>query len=126
MKELRQKQIVKRRLYSTPVLVILLIVTGLIIHSTYKIVQKYRESAGYVDALKQKSNDLANREIQLKGDITRLGTDEGIDTEIKEKFNVSKEGERVAIIVGEADNSSNTATSTEHWWKRLWGSIMGD
>ncbi len=125
MKELRQKQIVKRRLYSTPVLVILLIVTGLIIHSTYKIVQKYRESAGYVDALKQKANDLASREIQLKGDITRLGTDEGIDTEIKEKFNVSKEGERVAIIVDQANNSSNTATSTEHWWKRLWGSIIG-
>lgn len=126
MKELRQKQIVKRRLYSTPVLIILLIITGLIIHSTYKIVQKYRESAGYVDVLKQKANDLASREIQLKGDITRLGTDEGIDTEIKEKFNVSKEGERVAIIVDQADNSSNTATSTEHWWKRLWGSIIGD
>ena len=126
MKELRQKQIVKRRMYSTPVLIILLVVTGLIIHSTYKIVQKYRESAGYVDVLKQKANDLAEREIQLKGDITRLGTDEGIDTEIKEKFNVSKEGERVAIIVGEANNSSNTATSTLHWWKSLWSSIMGD
>ncbi len=126
MKELRQKQIVKRRLYSTPVLIILLIITGLIIHSTYKIVQKYRESAGYVNDLKQKADDLANREIQLKGDIARLGTDEGIDTEIKEKFNVSKEGEKVAIIVGEADNSSNTATSTEHWWKSLWSSIMGN
>lgn len=126
MKELRQKQIVKRRLYSTPVLIILLIITGLIIHSTYKIVQKYRESAGYVNVLKQKANDLTTRETQLKGDITRLGTDEGIDTEIKEKFNVSKEGEKVAIIVDQADNSSNTATSTEHWWKRLWGSIMGD
>lgn len=126
MKELRQKQIVKRRLYSTPALIVLSIITGLIIHSTYKIVQKYRESAGYVDVLKQKANDLSSRETQLKGDITRLGTDEGIDTEIKEKFNVSKGGERVAIIVGEANNSSNTATSTEHWWKRFWGSIIGD
>lgn len=126
MKELRQKQIVKRRLYSTPALIILLVITGLIIHSTYKIVRKYQESANYVDALKQKATDLAEREIQLKGDITRLGTDEGIDAEIKEKFNVSKEGERVAIIVDRADNSSNTATSTLHWWKRLWGSIIGD
>ncbi len=126
MKELRQKQIVKRRLYSTPVLLLLAVITGLTIRSTYQIVQKYRESAGYVDTLKQKANDLADREIELKEDITRLSTEEGIDTEIKEKFNVSKEGEKVAIIVDQTDNSSNTATSTEHWWKRLWGSIMGN
>lgn len=126
MKELRQKQIVKRRLYSTPILVILIIITGFIVHSTYKIVQKYRESAGYVNALKQKATDLTSREIQLKNDIARLSTDEGIDSEIKEKFNVSKEGERVAIIVDQTDNSSGTATSSEHWWKSLWSSIMGN
>ena len=125
MRELRQKQKIKRRLYSTPVLVILLVIALLAIRSTWSIIGKYRESAGYVDDLRQKSIDLNAREAELKANIARLGTDAGIETEIKEKFNVSREGEQVAIIVDKDGHSTSTSTTTDPWWKRLWDSIMG-
>jgi len=124
MKELHQKQIAKRRLYSTPVLVALLILTGLIIRSTYNIAQKYLESAEHVDTLEQKANDLLNRETKLKTDIVRMGTDEGIDTEIKEKFNVVKDGGRVAVIVDEVNRASSTEIIKLPWYKKLWNAII--
>jgi len=125
MKELHHKQIIRRRVYSIPVLVIFAVVTVLAIRSAWNIIGKYRESAVYVDELKQRADKLSNEEAQLNSDIAHLGTEEGIDNEIKGKFNVSKEGEQVAIIISKEDVSTSTAISTEIWWKRMWSSIMG-
>jgi len=124
MRELHQKQIIKRRLYSVPVLVVLFIVTGLAIRSTYNIVKKYQESAGHVNILEQKIGNLIDREQQLKNDIFRLGTDEGVDKEIKEKFNVVKDGGKVAIMIDEDDRINSTTTITSTWYKRFWDAII--
>ncbi len=125
MKELRHKQEVRRRLYSLPVLIGLLLVTILIGRGTWNIAQKYRESARLVTDLRAQEVELTTKQASLKADIAKLNTDEGLDAEIKDKFNVVKPGEQVAVIVDATKPATSTATSTPSWWKRLWSSIIG-
>lgn len=126
MKELQQKQRIKRRIYSTPVLVGFLIIIIFVIRGTYGVVMKDRESAQSVSNLKAKMATLSDREAQLKAEIARLGTSEGVDTLIKEKFSVSKEGERVAVIVNEPNSSTSSSTgeTKANWFQRLWRSFL--
>jgi cell division protein FtsB len=119
MRELQQKQKMKKRLYSLPALAALLVVTVLILHGTYGVLKKQRESAMHVKELEAKVEALSNRQAELKTDISKLQTDEGIDTEIKTKFSVTREGEHVAVIVDPKDESDDSATTTPHWYSGI-------
>ncbi len=124
MKELQQKQKLKRKLYSTPALIALLVITIFAIRGAYGVVVKDRESQRYVDNLKAKITLLSARESELKVQIARLGTDEGIDTLIKEKFSVSKEGEKVAVILDRDDKSTSTSQVELNWLQKLWRGFL--
>jgi cell division protein FtsB len=124
MKELQQKQKIKRRIYSVPALIILFIITVFTIRGTYLVVMKDRESSKYVNDLKAKMSSLLNRETQLKTEIARLGTSEGVDTLIKEKFSVSKPDEHVVVIVDEPSAQTSTSTPESNWFQKLWRGFL--
>ena len=69
---------------------------------------------------------LVLRERELKEGIDRLKTEEGLKEEIKERFNVTQEGEQVAVIVDRKEVSSSTDSSVLPWYKRFWIAIMGE
>ncbi len=125
MKELQQKQKIKRRLYSLPALVIMFIIVGFALRGVYGVVIKNRESAQYVTNLKEKMAVLNAREIELKAEIARLETSEGVDKLIKEKFSVSKEGEKVAVIVDRETRSTSTESIQMNWFQKLWRGFLG-
>lgn len=109
----------KKRLYSLPVLVVLLVVTVLILRGTYGVMKKQQESAEYVKDLKVKVASLKDRQEELKTDISKIQTDDGLETEIKNRFSVSKAGEHVAVIVDPEAEATNSATSTDNWFKKM-------
>lgn len=119
MKELQQRQQLKKRLYSLPALVFLVFATLLILRGTYVVIQKERESARMVKELQAKVSSLSERQEELKNNISKLETDEGIDAEIKERFSVSRPGEHVVVLV---DQDTPEATSTPHKepWYKIW------
>jgi cell division protein FtsB len=123
MRELEHKQKVKQRLYSTPVLSVILILTLFLIKGTYQVMQKDRMSVASVQELKLKAAALSSRQTELDQSINRLNTGEGVDEEIKDKFSVSKPGEHVAVIVDPKDQSTTTSTSSDPWYNRLWKNI---
>ncbi|KND48813.1 MAG: hypothetical protein AB200_00025 [Parcubacteria bacterium C7867-005] len=123
MKELQEKQRIKKRLYSTPGLVVLLIVAFFMIRGAYGVIVKERESSKYVEDLEKKIGSLSQRQEDLRDGIGRLETEEGIETEIKEKFSVSKPGERVVVVVDQRKISTSSATSSIPWYKRLLKSL---
>jgi cell division protein FtsB len=125
MKELQQKQKIKRRLYSLPALIALLVVTGFAVRGAYGVVMKGKESAQYVSDLRAKTAVLKEREVELKTQIARLETPEGVDTLIKEKFSVSKQGERVAVIVDRGSKATSTEPIQVGWFKKLWQNFKG-
>lgn len=124
MKELQRKQKIKRRIYSIPALIALFIITGLAVRSAYDVSMKDKESAQYVSELKAKMASLTTKEAQLKTEIARLGTDEGINTLIKEKYSVSEPGEHVAIIVDQQTATTSNSVDNSNWLQKLWRSFL--
>ncbi|MDB5266453.1 MAG: hypothetical protein JWN89_268 [Parcubacteria group bacterium] len=117
MRELQEKQKRKERLYSTPVLIGLSLITLLVLRGTFVIMQKERESSTYVGSLEEKVTTLADRQAKLKTDTARLSTDEGIDTEIKTRFSVAKAGEHVVVIVDPKEKASTTEPKSGPWYQ---------
>lgn len=120
MRELQQKQKRKRRLYSLPALFLLLIVALLLVRGAYGVVMKERESKRYVKELEEKHIELSRRSEMLEQNIARLQTDEGIDEEIKEKYGVSREGERVAVIVDPQPEETVRTEGVHQFFGRFW------
>ncbi len=67
---------------------------------------------------------LSGREVELKEGIALLGTNEGVETLIKEKFSVSKEGEGVAVIVDRVNKSTSTPPTESNWFQKLWRNFI--
>ena len=125
MLELQRKQKLKRKIYSLPVLLGLLLIAIFTSRGAYIIMSKERGSSKEVMALGQKIGALAEREEKLKYEVDKLETDSGIEEEIKSKFNVARAGEHVALIVERQDGEASTTEEEPSWWKRFWGGIIG-
>ncbi len=125
MRELQNRQKLRRKMYSLPVLLVLLVMAVLISRGAYIILIKERQSASEAVALAEKIEVLAQREEKLKYEVEKLETDSGIEEEIKSKFNLARAGEHVALIVERGDEAASTTEEEPSWWKRFWGGIIG-
>ncbi len=125
MKELRDKQKFKNILYSLPILALVVALALLLARGAGSIMLKERESARTLEALREKNADLRVREEELKGEVARLGTEEGILEEIRSKFNVARPGEHLAIVVNERVVATTSEPSALRrgweWLTQLWG-----
>lgn len=126
MKELQRKQKTRRILYSLPSLIIIFIIAIFLGRAAFSIMTKERESSFILDELRAKSSSLTLREQELKEGISYLGTNEGIEDEIRDKYSVIQDGEHVAIVVDEKKTASTTEIGSLPWYKKLWTAIIGD
>ena len=124
MRELRQKQRIKQLLYSWPALALMVVLAFFLIKGAAEVMLKERESAARVGNLENEAMELEAREAELLAGIARLQTEEGIVEEIREKFSVTREGERVAVIVDERARATSTSGSGGSWYKNFWDAIM--
>lgn len=111
-------------MYSVPSLLVLTIICFFLIKGALGVMKKEWESSGRVRELGEKATALTFREQELKEDIVRLQTEEGIKDEIKKRFSVTQEGEHIAIIVDEKRSSTSTDTSQLPWFRRFWNAII--
>lgn len=81
--------------------------------------EKKNQAMGQLDSLK-------SREESLSKDIANLNTTEGVESVIREKYQVAKEGEKMVIIVDEKKKNDETPTEKSHgfwnWVKGIFSS----
>lgn len=125
MKEFQGKRKRKGRniIYSLPALVVLVLLTFFLARGAFRVMEKEFESKARAKDLAEKAIMLSLREQELKENLARLKTEEGIKDEIKERFSVTQEGEYVAVIVNDPGTSTSTDDSTRPWYKRFWYAI---
>ena len=121
MRELERKQKIRKRLYSVPVLIVLLAV--LVIRGTWQVIEKMQESQGYVKTLRDDVAAKEARQAELETGIAKLETTSGVESEIKGKFSVKKEGEQVAIIVDARESAPTTTPEKPSWFGSFWNTI---
>ena len=121
MKELREKQSMKRLAYSTPALLFLLLITVFIARGAVLIMMKEHESAARLSELRENNAALATHEADLQANIASLETPEGVAEAIREKFNAVRPGEHLAVVVTKEPTGTATPPTAierfEHGWR---------
>ncbi len=119
MKEFQQRRMVRRLSHSKLVGVVALIILALMVKATYRIYHKYRASVSERALVEKRFKDIEERSVALTLTVERLRTDKGVEEEIREQFNMAKEGEEVAVITDDPGLSGEDGIEMNWWQKTL-------
>jgi len=111
-------------LYSRAVLLILAACVVFISFSVYNIYQKSRYAEANRREAEAQLATLKTRKERLRADIKRLGTQEGIETELRGRFPIAAPGEGVIQIVETEGVMATTSQPIEpapksSFWRRF-------
>jgi len=120
--DFEQKRKLKKFLYSRTMLVILLLIVLGISRATWNVYQKMQLSKANLEIVTKDLDKLKERQTALASQIDRLNTEQGVESEIRQKFKVVKEGEGIAVIVNDDIKLPAVATTTD---KGLWQKFLG-
>lgn len=124
MDNFRDRQKIKRRLYSRTSRVALFIILIVLMKATWNIYTKHAESADNVSRAERERAELQARQAELSGKIQDLETGEGKDRAIREKFGVAKDGETLVMIVRGKETAPTTTPETKRsWWGTVWAGV---
>jgi cell division protein FtsB len=99
MREFSQKRKVRKFIFSVPVLIFLFIILFLVIKGSYGVYQKYSLTKSELENSQSDLVVLEDKKTNLENKIDRLQTETGIEREIRSKFDVAREGEKLIVIV---------------------------
>ncbi|OHA21192.1 MAG: hypothetical protein A2849_01570 [Candidatus Taylorbacteria bacterium RIFCSPHIGHO2_01_FULL_51_15] len=105
MRDFQRKRKIKKALYSRGVLAVLFLLLVLIGKATFGVYVKERESKKNLIRVERELLSLQTREEKLRQEIAHLSTPEGIETQIREQFQVAKPGERMVVLVAPEKNT---------------------
>ena len=112
MLDFHEKRKLKGYLYSKPMVAGIFLVSALFSTSVYhrfvserEIAEKQRATATELEVLKEQS-------AALEAQVAHLKSDRGIEGEIRDRFEVSKKGERVVVVLGDNANTGTTNAAT--------------
>ncbi|OHA93178.1 MAG: hypothetical protein A3H52_03115 [Candidatus Zambryskibacteria bacterium RIFCSPLOWO2_02_FULL_39_26] len=117
MLDFQQKRKVKSFMYNRVTLAVLLVVVLFVLNSTWSVYQKKRESERLKNVALGNVENLRGRNSELQVKIERLGTEVGIEEEIRSKFNVAKQEENAVIIVPKSETNATSTNSSSFWQK---------
>ena len=112
----------RRIIYSRITLLILFLLVIFMIKQVYDIYKKEVLSRGNLNLITKQYNDLKSREEMLSSGINKLKTNEGVEEEIRSKFDVEKPGEQTVVIIG-GSSSTEATNTTEN--AGLWQKFVG-
>ncbi|MBI2617970.1 septum formation initiator family protein [Candidatus Kaiserbacteria bacterium] len=117
-----ERRKIRQLLYSWPSLIVLIALSVLLVPGVFEVYQQEKETRINKNQRLSHLEGLTVREEALQEEIDRLNTERGVEEEIRQKFEVAKEGERVIVIV-----DTPKATETEEnsrnsgFFKKLFG-----
>jgi cell division protein FtsB len=121
MLDFYEKRRFRRLLYSKVTLIILGLIIIWLLFAVWNMYQKERDTRLKRIEQKQVLDELKGRETALQEEIERLSTERGIEAEVRSKFEVGKEGEKVFIII---DNPEKENSPEDDSKKGLWQKIF--
>lgn len=117
MLEFQEKRKIRRILYSRPSVIFLCILVLLLMRSVWSVYQKNAESGAKADIAALELAALRERKDELAGALFQIGTERGLEEEIRRKFQVAKPGESVVVIVDEASKKIEVQEQEKAWWQ---------
>lgn len=122
--EFTDKQKIRKICYSKVTIAILLFFVVMMIPGVYGIYKKVAESSKDRKSAERELADLESREKMLLEKVERGNSERGQEEQIREKFNVAKEGESVIILVEKPIPVSENANEA-NVFRAVWSKIKG-
>jgi len=123
--DLQERRKIKKILHSNAALATLAVLFAVLSVSVFKMYSRNKIASAKYNEVRRQLEDLQARKAQLESDIARFKSGEGMDEEIRKKFNVAKPGEHILVIVDknkENDKMDNVAEGG--FFSRIWGWIV--
>lgn len=115
--DFHEKQRARRRLYSPLTFLVLLALIAVAGYNAWDMYQKSRRAEGALDGTREAYAALAEREGFLEARLEELGTEAGLEAEIRERFGVAKAGEEVIVVLSEEESDPLTPPREGLWAK---------
>ena len=111
--DFRERTKLRRALYAKPTILVIVVIAFVSLHGAWNMYQKSIEAKANDDKANAALGVLEVREAGLRSDIDRLSTPRGQEEEIRNRFMVAKDGEKVIIITPPKDDTVHTVTVPE-------------
>lgn len=108
----RAVQLVWKRL-AWVALLVLVVILG---RAAWDMYMRWKEATKYQERATAELSGILERETELRKDIASLKDGHGVETALRDRFGLAKEGEGVIVIVDE-EVVENAAESSS-WWAR--------
>lgn len=118
-----ERKKVKKRMYSRTTLVILAIILFFVARGVYAVYEKERNSRTEVERIQKQKAELQQRYDTILQKSEHLKSPEGVEAEIRSKFDVVKEGEGLILIVDK--NVTTIEEDRRGVLKKFWDSVVG-
>jgi cell division protein FtsB len=120
MREFQDRRRIRRFLHSRYAIGVLLIVLALSVNALWGIYEKYQKSEELERRMTANLDELQARKQRLEGLNASLGTAEGKEREIRDRFGVIREGEKTIILIDDKEGSGTVRTlSDPGLWERF-------
>ncbi len=122
MREFQERRRFRKLLHSRYIIAGLIIICILLGRAVWNVYGKYEKSKMIADRTETELSNLKAREKSLNQEIIDLNTDSGKEREIRERFGVVKEGEKMIVLVDDTSGNKNPVQiPRESWWDKLVG-----
>lgn len=119
MDDFRQKQKMRRIVYSKWMFVVLGALLCLVVWKTWGIYQKERTAHRILEESRTEQAELAKHANELSTDIDRLNTEEGIEEVVRDRYGVAKAGEKVVVLIEEELYKGEGKEESLSFWARF-------
>lgn len=120
MREFQDRRRIRRFLHSRYAIGALLLVLALSVDALWGIYDKYQKSEELERRMMANVAELQSRRQRLEALNASLGTAEGKEREIRDRFGVIREGEKTVILVDDKEGSGTVrALPDPGLWTRL-------
>lgn len=99
MATFQQRRDPMRLMWRRLIAVLLLVLIAIALRGVWGVYKKSQESRELKVEAEATLNDLKSREKELRGDIASLKSDRGVEAELRERYDLAREGESVVVIV---------------------------
>ncbi|TSC62138.1 MAG: Uncharacterized protein G01um101448_579 [Parcubacteria group bacterium Gr01-1014_48] len=113
MLRFQEKKTFKRYLYSQVSLWILGIFILFVCNAVYGVYKKAQSANAFLAEAQKNLRAMQDQEKYFSAEIERLKSDQGIEEEIRSKFQVAKEGEKVVVIIDKKEDQNVTAMTPQ-------------
>lgn len=128
MFDFQEKRQMRRLLYSKVTIAILFIIAFFLLMSAFERFKVERETAAKLELRKEDLKKLELRAEALRYQVDHMKNERGIEEELRSRFDVAREGEKVIILLADPKqkktSTTSTASSTESKTKRSWFEVL--